>query len=309
MRSFGTDPEFLIVDGQEPKSAINIIKKDSTNRLCIDGHQFYYDNVLAECAIKPAFSREEAIENVQQALRIYADLIKPYRLVPRACVDFPEKELQHKDARKVGCAPDACAYRMTQQEPPRKQIIKGTLRSCGGHVHVGNELLSGNGHEPVLFVYLLDLLVGVPSLWLDRDETSPRRRALYGQAGRYRCKDYGIEYRSLGNYWLGSPELVGLIYDLANYAIDLIESGQANEIWDFNWDRFFESENGSLAAAWLCKLYDPNDLQQVINSGNKEKAIPYLKMAKGLLNKSLRSQLTKVLNRDECDFYASWQIN
>jgi hypothetical protein len=116
-------------------------------------------------------------------------------------MEFPDQELDSEEARRAGCAPDMCAYEMKQKEPPKDLIQNGNLRSCGGHVHLGSELLASDGPEPILAIYMLDLFVGVPSLHLDFDSTSLRRRIIYGQSGRYRTKDYGLEYRSLGNFW------------------------------------------------------------------------------------------------------------
>lgn len=308
-RTFGSDPELLVVKDGKPVSAIGIVQGDIEHRISLKGHQFYYDNVLAECAIKPGASKKEVLDNFMECFQIYADMVRPFRLVPQASVTFPDEQLEHPDARKVGCAKDMCAYELVIKEAPTDAICNGNLRSCGGHIHLGSETLTADGPEPILALYMLDLMLGVPSLWLDQDPSSGMRRRLYGQAGRYRVKPYGLEYRSLGNFWLASPAMTSLVYDLSMHAIDLVESGKAWELWDFSWDRFFESDSGSLAAAWECKAYNPEDVKQGINLGDKGRVAPLFDLAKQYMTPGLRSDVDKaVARKGDGDFYENWRL-
>ena len=59
--TFGSDPEFMLTHMGELKSAIGILPKKETP-LIQKGHRFYFDNVLAEIAIKPASNKKEAID-------------------------------------------------------------------------------------------------------------------------------------------------------------------------------------------------------------------------------------------------------
>jgi hypothetical protein len=224
--------------------------------------------VLAEFAMKPAKSKKEWLANLRECLTIYADMVRPYKLKLLNCVEFPENQLQHEDARKAGCAPDSCAYEMKQKEPPKELIESGTLRSCGGHIHLGSELLASDGPEPVLAVYMLDFFVGVPAVLLDRDASAARRRSLYGQAGRYRTKPYGLEYRSRSNFWLASPQLAGLVYDLCDFVQDFVEDNRAWQFWAFDEDTFFNTTE--LSEAWHCLMYDPDRLRQGINHSDQD---------------------------------------
>lgn len=301
--SFGSDPEFMVVRDGLYYSAIGVVQGDAENRIAIKSHQFYYDNVMAECAVKPAKTRSQAIRSFQECFQIYARMVEPFRLHIQASQNYPEDQLLHPDARKVGCAPDYCAYEMELKEPPVAIIQKTSFRSCGGHVHIGHPALAGDGHEPWLAVYLLDLFVGVPSLWIDHDPTSGPRRSLYGQAGRYRTKDYGIEYRSLGNFWLKSPHLVGWVHDVAAFVVESIESGQADQIWTFDLDAFFESR----ADAWTCHLYDAQKLRQGIDTGDRSLVLEHYELARNLLPQKLTEELDFLIE-DDPDFYDSWGL-
>jgi len=306
MDSFGSDPEFALSKDNKFYSAIEILRNNIQNRLKIKGHEFYYDNVLAECAIKPSFSKEETIKNFEECFKIYSNLVYPFKLETISSVDFNSDQLLHPDAKKVGCAGDFCAYTMKQMEGPVNEISNKNLRSCGGHIHVGDQSLVTDGPEPILFVYMLDFFIGIPSIWLDNDESSVKRKSIYGQAGRYRVKTYGIEYRSLGNFWLKSPELVSLIYDLTDFCVDFVKKGNAWEFWNFDIEKFFESED--LADAWTCKLYDPLIVRESINNNNKNFAIDYFNMAKKLLPINLRNNLEDLILNSEFDFYKSWNL-
>ena len=62
----------------------------------------------------------------------------------------------------------------------------------------------------------MDILLGLPSVILDADT---ERRAMYGAAGAHRIKPYGVEYRSLSNFWLGSEQLQEWAYEQSILAV------------------------------------------------------------------------------------------
>src|SRR5690348_8114079 len=97
--TFGSDPEFFLVNEKDEfKSAIGIVPGRKEVRYDLgNGHKAYYDNVLAECEIKPANSAKNAIKQFGDCFQRYAKLVKPYRLLPQASVTFPEKECNTKE--------------------------------------------------------------------------------------------------------------------------------------------------------------------------------------------------------------------
>ncbi len=303
--TFGSDPEFFVVKDGVPVSAIGIVKGDIEHRIKMDGHEFYYDNVLAECAIKPGATKEEVLQNFEECISIYLDLVRPCTLETRASYVFPDSELNTEAARKAGCAPDTCAYDMELKTPPVDAIENGNLRSSGGHIHVGDELLISDGHEPWLCVYMWDLLLGVPSLYLDKDESSKVRRTIYGQPGRYRVKPYGIEYRTLSSFWLRSPRLVGLIYDLTQLGLEVVRSGEADKFWTFDFDKFLESDK--LSDAWTCHGYDVDKLRKGINESDKSLVEEHFKIARKLMPPALRNELDECINEKWAILEVEWQ--
>jgi hypothetical protein len=81
----------------------------------------------------------------------------------------------------------------------------------------------------------MDLYLGVPSVILD--SASKDRRLLYGKAGCFRNKPYGVEYRSLSNFWAFERKYINWIFDtvdavtkdlVLNYNIKFTEEMEKN---------------------------------------------------------------------------------
>jgi hypothetical protein len=301
--TFGSDPEFFVVNPKgEFKSAIGIIPGTKEARYDLgNGHKAYYDNVLAECEIKPANSAKTAISNFGDCFQRYAKLIKPYKLLPQASTIFPASECKHKDAFVFGCDPEFDAYDVKVCEPP--ECKKGnTFRSGGGHIHIGFEggaSSIGDSSEKqfeshwnrLWTIRMCDLFIGIPSLLMDHDPTSKERRKLYGGAGTHRiCEKYGVEYRSLSNFWFTTPTLVNLIYDLSSFVVDLSVSKKvAGKIWD---------------------EIKPNKLRNTINKADTKQANEFLTYSKKFFSKDLLDRINdRISDKEKKDFYKEWKIS
>jgi hypothetical protein len=308
MISFGADPEFMLTKDGKYYSAISIVKGTSSKRIKLKEHEFYYDNVMAECAVRPGRSKSEVVSNFRECLRLYAKMVHPFQLTVQASQEYPETELTHKSARIAGCSPDWCAYRMKKMTPPKQAFQKNNLRCCGGHIHVGQDegILRDGDHERMQVILLLDLFLGIPSLLMDKDPTSARRRLLYGEAGRYRSKDYGMEYRSLSNFWLASPELVSLVYDICVWVVGCVEQGQGDDWWSFDYDVYYEEDDKS--KAWKCLKYDAKDLKHCIDQSDREGAKKYLSLITSILPGKLTGEIQKQIVARRPNFYKAWGV-
>lgn len=89
-----------------------------------------------------------------------------------------------------------------------------------GHIHVGYD--DNNIETSLNIIKAMDLFLGVPSIVLD-DDTD--RRKMYGKAGCFRIKPYGVEYRTLSNFWIASEELTNWVFEQTLKAIDFVNSG------------------------------------------------------------------------------------
>jgi hypothetical protein len=86
--------------------------------------------------------------------------------------------------------------------------------------------------DKLKFIRLMDCVHGLISVTLDRSPTAQARRQLYGKAGCFRPTSYGVEYRTLSNFWCRHSDLVRLIYRLTRDCVKLYEKGFADKILD-----------------------------------------------------------------------------
>ncbi len=306
MKSFGSDPEFMLISSTgKYVSAIRILPSDKNDPVLKKGHGFYWDNVLAECSILPSFSKSETIENFRTCFQEYAKLVNPYFLKTQASHTFPDKEMQDEGAKRAGCDPEFCTYTFMLHKPPPDIIETTNFRTCGGHIHLGDDegcVISGD-QETAILVRMLDLFLGIPSLFMDIDPTSAARRTLYGKAGRFRIKPYGIEYRSLGNFWLSSPKLVNFIYDVCEFTVDFVNNGH-DGLWKFNSDLAIEQNHFKNTLS--TDVYDSALLVKSINETNLDQAKTFMPLIKKYMPTRLFNQIERLTNT--YDFYKEWNL-
>ncbi len=306
----GTDPEFMLVDEQgHLKSAIGIVQGTKENKIDLGGgNKLFYDNVLAEVNINPGDSAEALFRNVYGCLHSLARAVYPCRLRPQASATYPAKECQHEDAQVFGCEPEFCAYDMNIVQAPE---CKTTFRSAGGHIHLGyaeqeyplmapvvgeDEDRTERDWGRVWVVRMMDLFMGIPSLWMDQDPTSPARRKLYGKAGTHRPKEeYGVEYRATSNFWLRSPAMVKLAYGISEFVVNFVKEKKHLELW--------ENEE-------TCKAYDVEALREAINNSDKEKAKTFLNgLCKKYMPGDLYGQVLVACEpQPQQNFFKDWEL-
>jgi hypothetical protein len=303
--TFGTDPEFMLINKQcSLKSAIGVLSK-KTNAKCIKGNYFYYDNVLAEIAVKPANSKEEAIKNIKAALVKLAQLIHPLKFEISCAENYPLKELKDEDARIAGCNPEWNVYTLQCVMPPEEVISKTQFRTAGGHIHLGYDMLK-DPFNIFATIRMMDLFIGIPSLFLDPDFSSKKRRRIYGHAGTHRITDYGLEYRTLGNFWLSSPELVGLIYDLCSFVLEFVKSKNHEKFWILD-EKLLDEDDPALAHK--CFGYDANKLVDCINNCDKKNAEKFMTFISHYIPIDVWENIYKLINQKMPNPYVTWKID
>ncbi len=195
----GSDPELFIGKNGIPVSAIGKIggTKETPRPLPIGkGFCVQEDNVLLEYNTPPAATGLAWNKN-QSKIFDYLQLMvaeKGLEILPGASYSMPASELENPAAWIFGCDPDFNVW--TTKMNPRPHSEDETLRSAGGHIHIGASGMSNT--EKILLGRMLDITVGVPLTLADKDK---RRRELYGKEGSIRFKPYGIEYRTPSNWW------------------------------------------------------------------------------------------------------------
>lgn len=215
MITFGLDPEFVITSNNTPRSALKALKATQYNPVRVGDSYMYADNVLAEFRIPAVRDADNLAFFIRNALHHARIHLNPLRLEAKASEVFPVAEMDHPDSYIFGCRPEFDAWQLDSGAPTIVETPSvepgNTLRTCGGHIHVGGKM---ELDDIPSYIRAMDLMVGIPSVMLNNDPTSVRRHRLYGGAGRFRVTDYGLEYRTLSNFWLARPELTAIIFNL-----------------------------------------------------------------------------------------------
>jgi hypothetical protein len=217
----GADPEIFLGDNVSVRSVIGKVggTKDMPLALPIgDGFSVQEDNVALEFNVPAASNRQEWIANMAKVTGFLEQAMKDrygLHFVKDSAVSFPEEEMYDPAAFVFGCDPDYCAW--DGKRNPKPKASDPNLRSCGGHVHIGLD-----GLDPFEVIKGCDLVLGVPSVLMDKGDL---RKQLYGKAGAHRIKPYGVEYRTLSNFWVFTDELTGWVYDGVSRVLDLVSNG------------------------------------------------------------------------------------
>jgi len=198
----GSDPEVFLQDhAGNPVSAIGYINADKWNPLQIpdmpDGYTLQEDNVSLEYGIPPAASADEFVQHIQAVMKKSLEYVDGLSFSKLSCIVFPEEQMQHPAAYIFGCEPDFDAWTKDVNKKPNPP--HPLMRSAGGHIHVETK------RDPLEVIRNMDLFLGVPSVLMD---DGVLRKQLYGKAGAFRAKSYGVEYRTLSNFWIFDEKLI-----------------------------------------------------------------------------------------------------
>ena len=244
----GADPELFIINTRSNKvvSAVGKVPGTKENPYKIPnmlGYTLQVDNILVEFNIPPCnnqISFVKSIENMKNYIRNYVRSINPnYDILCASSQDVPKSQLRSKQANEFGCSPDYNVYTNDVNEKP--DPTSTTMRSAGFHLHIGYD--NSNIDTSLELIKYLDAFIGIPSILLDDDT---ERRKIYGKAGCFRLKPYGLEYRSLGSSLMKDTESIRWIWIQLEIAICSFNSG--------------------------CRIPNDDDIQEIINESNIELA-------------------------------------
>lgn len=235
--TIGSDPEGWIISKLTNQSLpiIGILGGEKGEPIeFLPGFGYQEDNCSWEFNIPPSNTKREFIENMQIALAELSNVLEDYSLVISPSIEFHPDLLKSKKATEIGCSEDFNAYTMEIDKIPNLAITN--KRYAGGHIHIGWE----NSHwlDAQVLVKYLDLYLGVPAVILDKDT---ERKSIYGTAGRFRPKDYGLEYRTLSNFWIVDEKTISFVYDQVEKAIS--NFNQYKEIIDNSSEEIIECIN------------------------------------------------------------------
>jgi hypothetical protein len=251
MVTIGHDAEVFVAVNGHVTSAIGLIGGTKDKPLPVKMGGLQEDNVLAELNITPATSADAFIGNTEQVLAELKAMLPPdYDVVIASSHTYEKTDILSfgKQAVEFGCTPDFNCWSLDENDSPSPYTL---LRTAGGHIHIGFDdgdvVTTANIVDTIR---MCDYMLGLPSVLLDGDT---QRRSLYGQAGAYREKAYGCEYRTLSNFWMKDKDLMRWVYN------------QAREAY-LNRDEY-KNMRGILV---------PSELQRIINTSDVDAASEYV---------------------------------
>jgi hypothetical protein len=222
----GCDPELFVTQQGQLVSAHGLIEGDKENPFPVEHGAVQVDGMALEFNIDPAKTKGEFAANIHAVMDSLQAMVPEYELQATASVHFDKELLDSlpEEATELGCDPDYNAY--TEKTNPTPDAST-TLRTAAGHVHIGwteGQIPEGIHFDAcVKLVKELDVTLGLMSVILDKDK---ERRELYGKAGAFRCKEYGVEYRVLSNFWLTNDILIDWVYDQIDSTMKRMSEGK-----------------------------------------------------------------------------------
>lgn len=225
--TLGADPEIFICNDKEIVSAEGLTNggtKQNPKKITEEGHAIQEDGIMFEYNIPPCKTEDEWVNAHKLCLdylSILAD-VNGFKLSDKVSDKVNKKYLRSVQASTFGCEPDFNVYDRKVNEAPESNT---NLRCAGGHVAFGYNDPDFSKSEKI--VKSFDMYVTLPALFKDNDT---RRRELYGKAGSFRVKDFGVECRALSNFWIQSEENMRWVYRQSIKAIEAVLSNEIDEL-------------------------------------------------------------------------------
>lgn len=226
--TIGCDPElFVTVDGKY-RSAHGLVPGTKEKPFRVENGAVQVDGLALEYNIDPVKTADDFVRFNTSVLAQMKGMIPEeyeFSIVPSCRFNGNHFRAQPDEAKELGCTPDFNAYTMKENPKPDN---KTTMRTASGHIHLGFcEDVDPNDPEHMIrcatLVKQLDCYLGLPSLLFDKDIA---RRKMYGAAGAFRPKSYGVEYRVLSNAWLLTEDRMRFVFNQSINAVNDLVAGR-----------------------------------------------------------------------------------
>lgn len=181
---------------------------------------------------------------------VVGEAVRSITLAESTAATFSQVEFMNQpENRELGCSPSRNAY---GSRPIRPEGYADTKRFGGTHLNISTP--DTTSAEDRSLVMAVDIAFAMPHMITCNDPDDEQlRRELYGRAGEYRRKDFGIEFRVLSSNFL-SFYSIARIYDALKYLVECDE-------------------------AYLYKSPEGVDVENIINTMNRPAALQVLNNA------------------------------
>jgi len=229
--TIGTDAEVFFKEDDYVVSVVGLIGGTKESARPIGKDCFVQeDNILAEFNIPPVTNVQDFLSNINYCKDWLEVNYPAYGLHFASSEKIERWLLMDAEAQTFGCAPDCVVdYKedrdeQTEDEKEESLIEKTSscIRTSGFHIHIGYENSTIDTNREI--VKLFEKYVTMPLLLSDKDDYN--RRLMYGKAGSYRNKDYGVECRSLGGYFLKDDATISNVWDRVQQVLNAFNSGE-----------------------------------------------------------------------------------
>lgn len=185
------------------------------------------DGMAAEFGIDPVDNFDDFWDNLETVrTELHNMLGKDFQFMEDMSIKFDREwmETQNHQSLQLGCEPDFNAYEGGRANRPPPACL--SVRCVGGHIHIGGLPVNQFGDEEHIelccrVAKLLDEQVGVYSVLWDKDK---RRRKMYGKAGAFRPKFYGLEWRVLSSAWTFTKGRAEFVFEGVERALNLLNT-------------------------------------------------------------------------------------
>lgn len=224
--TLGADIECFLAkkDTAEIISAEGIIKGTKYDPYVFDPENKFFstslDNVMAEHTIPPTDNVDDWVSSILKSKNYIESLDDSLCTAYIPSARLADVYLNTPNAQLFGCEPDFNAWKDGEMNPPPSKSI-ANLRTAGFHVHAGYNTPSME--QNINIMKWFDVYVTLPSLLIEPDN---ERRMMYGKAGAFRHKPYGMEARTLSSYFASTPELMKWVFDNTKEAVERALSGE-----------------------------------------------------------------------------------
>lgn len=229
----GADPEIFVKNPNSGiyQSAHGMVPGTKYNPYVVPLGAIQVDGMALEFNIDPVTNVDDWVKNINGVKDELARRVPGYILdaVPVAHFDPAYLASQPDEAKELGCEPDFNAWDNGRKNP--RPNGDQPFRTGSGHIHVGwteDADIRSKNHlaDCMAVVRQMDYYLGIQSLLWDKDG---QRRSMYGKAGAFRPKSYGVEYRVLSNAWLKSDKLIRWVYEASVLAVSDLAAGKIAE--------------------------------------------------------------------------------
>jgi len=259
--SVGNDPEVFVTEKGKIVPSEKLLKERRTRAGIADLRDIHYsdasykvkvDNAAVEFNFPAATCLQGVLGNISMTLRkLKNNYLKPriHSVCLKAAMELSTDDMKrYQSLLQFGCAP-SLLFSNDDLKISRPIVDPRTTRyrSTGYHVHLGLAKAGSyydsetNNAAKILhttagrvrLVRICDMIVGLPSVLLERDTEAVhiRRNVLgYGRAGEFREQPHGFEYRTLGPWPMAHPAWAWWANSGVRDALQIVLAGADEEI-------------------------------------------------------------------------------